>query len=198
MTALLTATQHHRDVPDAIVAGVQAAQWPGMVLPQRRVAGFQVYPVVEIDERAWTERITGRCGPEYVLSTLYVWESWTTDLGPMPPAPAVSIVGFVSDRRPADARRALGALSGLGAGLVVSSGARRPMPITVMESDVAEMWAAWVPPGKPAQLLVRGRSGPAATARRLHLTRYFEELLFGWAVISHEVPVAWEWKKPTL
>lgn len=198
MTALLATAKYHRDVPDAIVAGVGAAQWPGMVLPLKLIGGFPLYPVVEINEDVWAERLAQRCGPEYVLSTLYLWESWTPDLGPMPPAPAVSIVGFVSDRRPRDARRALGSASGLGAGLIVSSGTRRPAPMTVMESDIAELSLAWVPSGQSAQLLAQGRSGPVATARRLHLTRYFEELLFGWAVISHEVPVEWEWKKPTL
>lgn len=169
-----------------------------MVLPQKRVGGALLYPVVQIHEQIWCERIADRQGPEYTLSTLYMWESWSADLGPMPPAPAVSIAGFVSDARPCDARRALTAASGLGAGLIVATGTRGPTPITVMECDLAEVGLVWAPGGREAKLLVQPRPGPVATARRLHLTRYFEELLFGWAITSHEVPVEWVWSQPTL
>lgn len=198
MTTLLATARHHRDVPDAIVAGVEAAQWPGIVLPRKRIGGSLLYPVVTINEQAWRDRIAENCGPEYVLSTLYLWESWASDLGPMPPAPAVSIVGFVSDRRPQDARQALSVVGSLGSGLIVRSGARRPAAMTSFESDVAGLALVWVPPEGAAEMLVEGRCGPVATARRSHVARYFEELLFGWAVISHEVPVEWEWKRPTL
>lgn len=85
MTTLLATARHHRDVPDAIVAGVEAAQWPGIVLPRKRIGGSLLYPVVTINEQAWRDRIAENCGPEYVLSTLYLWESWASDLGPMPP-----------------------------------------------------------------------------------------------------------------
>jgi len=198
MTALVAAARLHRDVPDTIAAGVEAARWSGVILPRMRIGGSLLYPVVEINEQAWHNRIAEDHGPEYVLSTLYLWESWASDLGPMPPAPAVSIVGFVSDRRPDDARRALGVACSLGSGLIVRAGPRRPKPMTNFESDYAGLSLVWVPPDGAAQLLVQGREGAVATARRSHIARYFEELLFGWAVISYEVPVEWEWKRPTL
>lgn len=188
----------HRDVPDPVVAGVEAAQWPGAVLPQRRIGGSLLYPVIEINEPAWSDRIAKDCGPEYDLPTLHLWESWTSDLGPMPPSRAVSIVGFVSDRRPYDARRALGVACSLGSGLIVRTGERRPATMTIFESDVAGLSLVWVPPNGAAEMLVRGRGGCVGSARRSHIVRYFEELLFGWAVVSHEVHVEWEWKRPTL
>jgi len=186
------------DVPDAVIAGVKAAQWPGIVLPRKRIGGSLLYPVVTINEQAWCDRIAQECGPEYELSTLHLWESWTSDLGPMPPAPAVSIVGFVSDGRPHDARRALGVTCSLGAGMIVRPGERRPSNMTRFECDVAGLALVWAPPCGAAELLVRGRGGSVATARRSHISRYFEELLFGWTVISLEVHVEWVWKQPTL
>jgi hypothetical protein len=43
------------------------------------------YPVVEIDEQVWAERVANGHGPELDRSTLLIWESWTPDLGEMPP-----------------------------------------------------------------------------------------------------------------
>lgn len=185
-------------IPCAVAAAITAAGWPGIALPRKRIGGSRLYPVVQIVEQVWDERIGNAQGPEYEGSTLQLWESWTADLGPMPPAPAVSIVGFVSDARPLAAVRAVRATSGLGGGLVVDAGASRPPRVTLMDCDASGVGLVWAPPHQDPQLLVTGRLGPVVAARRMVLTRYFEELLFGWAVMASGVPVIWEWKHPTL
>ncbi|OHU47346.1 hypothetical protein BKG82_27225 [Mycobacteroides chelonae] len=185
-------------VPDVIAAAVTAAGWPGTVLPRKRIGGCQLYPVVQIDRQVWCERIGHAQGPEYDMSALSIWESWTVDSDPMPPASAVSIVGFVSDARPTVAVRAVAATSGLGAGLVVDTGASAPTKITMMDCDANDVGLVWAPPQHDPQHLVVGRSGPVAAARRLVLTRYFEELFFGWAVMASGAPVTWQWNRPPL
>lgn len=174
-------------VPDAVTAAVAVAGWPGIVLPRRRIGGYQLYPVVEVNEPVWRHRLQQGHGPEYVLSTLYLWESWSPDLGSMPPAPAVSIVGMVTDAVGArQARYGAAVARSLGAGLVIAAGPRGPSPITVMECDMAGVGLVWVNPGGPVQQMVAARMGSVATARRSHITRYFEELLFGWALHAFE------------
>ncbi|MBF9318028.1 hypothetical protein [Mycobacteroides chelonae] len=191
--------QQHQDVPTAISTAVQAAGWPGVVLPRMRLGGYLVYPVVDIDSDIWDERLRNGHGPELDCSTLKIWEGWTPDLGPMPPQTPLAIVGLVSDGRPQAALNALCFLSGVGGGLIVSTGQRGPTPVTLMECDVAEVGVVWVPPNDDARVLVQGRFGPVATARRIVLTRYDEELFFQWALTTGCSPAASaEWMTPTL
>lgn len=169
-------------VPEAIAAAVEVAGWPGVALPRTRICGRLVYPVVDIDPDVWDERLQAGHLPELSRSTLKIWEGWTTDLGPMPPRTVLSIVGLVSDGRPQAALDTLCALGGAGGGLLVSTGLRGPTPVTLMECDFEDIGAVWVPPQGEPRVLVRGRFGPVATARRIVLTRYYEEVLFQWAL----------------
>lgn len=169
-------------VPEAISAAVQAVGWPGIALPRTRICGRLVYPVVDIDPAAWEKRLQAAHLPELSRSTLKIWEGWTTDLGPIPPQTVLSIVGLVSDGRPQAALDTLCALGGAGGGLLVSTGLRGPTPVTLMECDLEDISAVWVPPQGEPRVLVRGRLGPVATARRIVLTRYYEEVLFQWAL----------------
>lgn len=178
----------HPVVPDRVVHGVRASGWRGVALPKTRVSDFAVYPVVEIDERAWAERVeNGQC-PELDRSTLRIWESWTSDLGEIPPRSPLAIVGFVSTAgKPADALFALDSLAGYGAGLWITCGPRGPSPWSLSEFDIAGAGVVWVRNGD-GELLVEGRSGPVATARRMASTRHKEELLFGWALATGYSP----------
>lgn len=179
----------HPAVPDWVVNGVRASGWRGVVLPRTRVSGFQAYPVVEIDEQTWAERVQNDHGPELDRSTLLIWESWTPDLGEMPPRSPLSIVGFVSTaEKSADVLHALDSLAGYGAGLWITRGGRGPSPWSLSEFDLAGVGVVWVRNGD-GDLLVEGRSGPIATARRLASTRHKEELLFGWALATGHSPV---------
>lgn len=171
-------------VPEAIMAGVRAAGWPGTVLPKKSIGGYRVYPVVQIDQQAWKERLASGHGPELSRSTLAIWEGWAPDLGPMPPRPALSIVGMVSDAPPKTALAALWTLSGTGSGLLVCTGRRGPTTQTLMECDLQEISVAWVPTAGEPRLMLQGRKGPVATARRIVLTRYDEEELFQWALTT--------------
>lgn len=172
------------NVPSSVRAAVQAARWPGVVLPRMRLGGYRVYPVVDIDPNIWADRIRNGHGPELDGSTLAIWEGWAPDLGPMPPRTPLAIVGLVSDVRPQAALNALRFLSGVGGGLIVSTGRRGPTTVTLMECDVAEVGVVWVPPNEDARVLVQGRFGPVATARRIVLTRHDEELFFQWALTT--------------
>ena len=178
----------HAAVPEAVADGVRSIGWRGVVLPRTRVSDLAVYPVVDVDERVWVERLENGQGPELDRSTLLIWESWTAGLGEMPPGPPLSIVGFVSTaKKPRDALYALESLAGYGAGLWVMSGARGPSPWSLSEFDLAGLSVVWNHDGDVDQL-VEGRDGPVATARRMASTRHKEELLFGWALATGHSP----------
>ncbi len=115
----------------------------------------------------------------------------------MPPQTVLSIVGLVSDGKPQAALDTLCALGGAGGGLLVSTGQRGPTPITLMECDFENIGVVWVPPQSEPRLLVEGRFGPVATARRIVLTRYYEELLFQRALTTGYRPAEREWTLPT-
>ncbi|QIS23817.1 hypothetical protein [Nocardia terpenica] len=175
-------------MPARVERGVHAAGWRGVALPRTKVSDFLVFPVVEIDAEVWAERIEKGQGPELDRSTLVIWESWTADLGEMPPSPAVSIVGFISTAtRPAEALYALDSLAGYGAGLWITTGVRGPTAWTLSEFDVAGVGVVAERAGGCA-VLVEGRRGPIATARRLASTRHKEEQLFGWALATGYSP----------
>ncbi len=177
-------------VPAHIVAAVHAARWPGILLPKLSIGGSLVYPVIAPNLPAWHQRVAARQHPELDPSTIVLWESWTEDLGPMPPATALSIVGFVSDARAHLARRAVNALRGLGAGMVVHTGVRRPTQESRWECDYQGLFLVWASAKPPAALCVPGRLGPVSTARRIALTRVYEEKLFSWALHSRYGPAS--------
>lgn len=186
MSASVTA--RHATVPASVVRGVQASGWTGVVLPRTRVSDFAVYPVVKVDEQVWAERVEYGHGPELDRSTLLIWESWTSDLGESPPRSPLSIVGFVSTAvKAADALYSLDSLAGYGAGLWITRGARGPSPWSLSEFDLAGVGVVWDHNGS-RDLLVEGREGPVATARRMASTRHKEELLFGWALATGHSP----------
>lgn len=169
-------------VPTSVAASVAAAGWTGSILPQINIGDCRVYPVIDPNPVVWQGRIDTGDGPELNLSTLAIWESWTADLGPMPPAPPLTIVGVASDARPGIARAAVSWLGGLGAGLVVATSIRRPRQQTTWECDYAGVNLVWAPHGQAATVMVAGRKGPVETARRSTLTRGVEERLFAWAL----------------
>ncbi|NUS92119.1 MAG: hypothetical protein HOQ36_06840 [Nocardia sp.] len=144
--------------------------------------------MIEIDTQVWEERVAGGHGPEPDRSTLGIWESWTTALGASPPRPAVSIAGFVSTAaKPTDALNALDSLAGYGAGLWLTSGVRGPTTWTLSEFDLAEIYVVREQ-SDDLDVLVEGRRGPVATARRMASLRHKEELLFGWALATGYSP----------
>lgn len=172
-----------------VEAGVRAAGWDGLILPRTRVSDFMVYPVVDVNTAVWVQRVEEGHGPERDRSTLFIWESWTADLGAMPPRPAVSIVGFVSTATTAaDGLYALDSLAGYGAGLWITTGARGPSTWTLSEFDIAGVGVVWERCGEYAVRVV-GRRGPIETARRMASTRHKEELLFEWALATGYSPV---------
>ncbi|MGO4612683.1 hypothetical protein AB4305_11620 [Nocardia sp. 2YAB30] len=175
--------RHASAVPEHVHAGLRAAGWPGIVLPETRISDYTVYPVINIDPAVWTERVTKRQGPELDRSTLAIWEAWTADLGKPPLRSAVSIVGFISTAtRPASALHALDSLAGYGAGLWIASGLHGPTRWTLTEFDVADIWVVHTHSAQ-STVLVQGRHGPISTARRLTSTRHKEELLFQQALV---------------
>ncbi|MFV8142275.1 hypothetical protein ACNQR7_32430 [Mycolicibacterium senegalense] len=170
-------------VPDRVAAAAAAAGWPGIVLPRLNIADLRVYPVIVPNVEVWRQRVITRQRPELDLSTLALWESWTPDLGPMPPESALTIVGFAATGPAQRAAAAVAYLGSLGAGLVVATTKRRPAEQSMWECDCKDVFLAWAPPGgAAASLLVRGRTGPVATARRSPFTRGQEEKMFAWAL----------------
>ncbi|BDD80320.1 hypothetical protein TPB0596_00830 [Tsukamurella pulmonis] len=163
----------------SVTRAVEAAGWSGVVLPRTSVLGVSLFPVVAIDQAVWAERLTNNQPPEHDRSTLAVWESWFHELGDYPPRSPLTIVGFVSTAaQPQYALEALGRASGFGAGMWVTR-AESPRSITLAEFDVAD---TWVVRERDSAVLVEGRPGPAATARRMTSTRHKEEQLFAWAL----------------
>lgn len=156
---------------------VEAAGWPGFVLPATNVLGVRVVPVVELSGAV--ERLRRGQGPVRDLETLGLWEVMPT---PDTPPPPLRIVGFVAtatrwDRALEQAR----SLSGLGAGMVLT--ARRTRSLSLMDADATGVWVVGIPPVEPEpRLWVTGRAGPSATARRVTTTRQREESLFAHAL----------------
>lgn len=155
------------------------AGWWGETLPLVEVLGVLVYPVIE--QTGAARRIEVGPGPVSSMDSLELWEVIESGgLGTAPPSP-VRIVGFVASALTwRSAVTQLGAVEGLGAGLVVRGyGATR---LQRLEADAAELWM--VEGGRTAAptLTVRGRSGPVPTSRRIAATRLMEEGLFAHAL----------------
>lgn len=147
-------------IAPVIAASVAAAGWTGIALPQQNISGHRVHPDVTPDVQVWQRRVAAGQGPELDPSTLAIWESWTPDLGPMPPATPLSIVGVVSAARPGRARAAVSWLAGLGAGLVVVTSTRPPPQQTIWECDYENVHLVWTPPGRPPLRIVAGMGRP--------------------------------------
>ncbi len=166
-----------------------AAGWSGLTLPPLRISGFVLAPVVALDDQVVRRRLRDGQGPQTDMSTLAVWEGWSEDLGPMPPEPALAIIGFISAAAPQQALYGLDVLAGYGAGLVLATGARRPSEWTMRECELAGVSLVWCR-GEECERIVEGRQGPLATARRTVATRQKEELLFSHALRSQQVESA--------
>jgi hypothetical protein len=174
-----------RPVPDAVRHAVVVSGWSGIVLPEIKVLGAVVYPVVELTGAR--SRIQVGIGPQQCLAVLEMWEVWAQSAGDAarrlsdsPPAP-LRITGFVSASRPW--HRALSdlfAVAGLGAGMLVRS--RKPTALHLMEADASDVWAVTADPSRNATVWVAGRHGPVATASRVPATRLIEEGLFAHAL----------------
>lgn len=163
----------------ALVA-VAAAGWSGMVLDPVRLSGRPVRPVVEVLP-AGRDRVLAGLGPELDRSTLAMWESWLGDVGVAPPGAPVRIVGFVLIGGWRRAVVTAAWLAGYGPSLLV----RRSMPTAVhlSEADYLGITVTVVGEDLSAEVAVRGRSGPVASAERTVAVRHREEILFA-AVIS--------------
>lgn len=173
----------HSTFGDDAARAATVAGWPGVVLPKLRISGFTVFPVVEFDEMIATQRLSaGQC-PETEMSTLAVWEGWSADLGPMPPASPITITGFISTATPQRALYALDVLAGYGAGLILMSGKRHPTGWGMRECEFGGVWVVWSN-GSDCDCIVTGRQGPISTARRTVATRQKEEMLFAHALRS--------------
>lgn len=152
---------------------VTAAGWPGVALPAADILGSVVVPVVSFTGAR--QRVTADQEPMLDLEILDTWEVMPTEETPAAP---LQIVGFVATaRRWRTAVEQVRSLAGLGAGLVVTT--RRPSTLSMLDADASGIWVVGAPPAEPLpRLWVTGRTGPAATARRVTATRMMEEALF--------------------
>jgi len=166
------------DFESARRAAIEAGWW-GETLPLAEVLGVLVYPVVE--QTGARQRLEAGPGPVGVMESLELWELIESDaLGSAPPSP-VRIVGFVaSDLHWRGAINQLGAVEGLGAGLVVRG--HRATRLQRLEADAAELWLLEGALTTAPTLTVRGRRGPVPTSRRVVATRLMEEGLFAHAL----------------
>jgi hypothetical protein len=85
--------------------------------------------------------------------------------------------------KPADALYALDSLAGYGTGLWIMCGGRGPSRWSLSEFDLVGVGVVW-DHNDDRDLLVVGRSGPVATARRMASTRHKEESLFGYGALA--------------
>jgi hypothetical protein len=156
-----------------------ALNWAGFTLPAVRLSGGSVVPVV-----AWTAaaRSRWRDGPRPVADRAVLAE-WECD----GPASAVRVVGFLHLGAPLAGVDRLKAVAGYGPGAVVVGAAGRVGAWTLAEADVAGLSVVEVSRERSARVVVTGREGPVATARRTVATRLREEQLFEWALrVGHE------------
>lgn len=171
-----SATGVAEGVPVRVLKAVASAGWPGTVLPRTRLSDHLVYPVVKVLPAA-QERIRLGQLPELHYPMVALWEAWPAWLDGKPPAPAVEMVGFVSE---APWRRALDALDRLacfGAGLILRRSA--PTALRSSEADLYGLGVVTVSSGADdATVVVHERSGPVPTASRTAEVRYREEMLF--------------------
>lgn len=166
---------------------MDAAGWDGDLLPLADVLGARVYPVVQYTGA--TARIEHGSAPERCLVTLELWEMLASSAAPeVQPAP-LRIVGFVASSGSwRQAMRQLEVVAGLGAGLIAHPG--RGTQMQALEANATDVWMVdGVGATEGARVLVRGRRGPVASARRVPATRLMEEGLFAHAIESGRLGV---------
>lgn len=157
---------------------VDLVGWQGVVLPFTRLFARQGFPVVRwldgLDERV-------RHGPGPVLDrpTLSLWELWPSGVSASPPPSPLAVVGFVSTSTWRPAFQAAHALRGGGATMILT--AQKPSPWRLCDADASGIHVVCHDKDADA-VLVRGRVGPVASARRMVATRYWEERLFAHAL----------------
>lgn len=151
-----------------VAAAVAAAAWDGVLLPEMSILSKTSHPVVRLTAGT-SRRLRDGVGPVHDGYALDMWESWPEQVNVFPPAP-LEIVGFVGV---GPAKRALGTvlpMRGLGAVMLVTNSIR---PSQAAEADMRDVWLM-----VKDRLAVAGNPGPAASARRITMTRVVEELLF--------------------
>jgi hypothetical protein len=173
-----TASRRPGDIKTMVA--VAAAGWSGMVLDPVRLSGRLVHPVIEILPAGW-DRVSAGVGPELDRSTLAMWESWPAGMGASPPGAPVRIVGFVAEGSWRCAVATAAWLAGYGPSLMVRR--TTPSAVYLSEADYLGINVAVVSKDLSAAVVVRGRSGPVASAERTVAVRQREEFLFA-AVIS--------------
>ncbi len=161
------------------MVAVAAAEWPGMVLNPVRLSGRLVVPVVEILPGGW-DRVLAGLGPELDRSTLAMWESWPDGMGASPPGAPVRIVGFVAEGGWRCAMATAAWLAGYGPSLIVRRST--PSAVHLIEADYLGITVALVGKDLSTAVVVRGRSGPVASAERTVAVRQREEFLFAAAI----------------
>ncbi len=161
------------------MVAVAVAGWSGMVLDPVRLSGRPVRPVVDILP-AGRDRVLAGLGPELDRSTLAMWESWLRGVGIAPPGAPLRIVGFVPIGSWRRAVVTAAWLAGYGPSLMV----RRSTPTAVYlsEADYLGITVTVVGEDLSAEVVVRGRSGPVASAERTVAVRQREEILFAAAI----------------
>ncbi|MDQ2881445.1 MAG: hypothetical protein M3Y48_09470 [Actinomycetota bacterium] len=168
------------DISGAMVAAaVSVVAWRGLLLGPTRLSGRLVQPVVEILP-AGLDRVAAGVGPELDRSTLAMWESWTAGMGAWSPGRPLRIVGFVATGALQRAVTTSAWLAGYGASLIVCRSV--PTSVRLSEADYRGITVAVVDEHLSAQVVVRGRSGPAPSAERTVAVRYREEYLFAEAL----------------
>ncbi|SHQ50674.1 hypothetical protein [Mycobacteroides abscessus] len=185
---------HGAQVPGAVVAAHRLAGFPGAVLPLVQFPCHSAYPVVTIYPAIYQHRIDAGLWPERDRVTLKRWEAWTPASDEQqPPAPVLSLDGWITTRHPRKTFGAGGLLSNFGAAdgsrMWVHTGPRRPQARTLFDCDLRSFFVVHAPASGPPELLLEGRYGPPATARRCGvLTRIKEELLFAWSLATASTP----------
>lgn len=164
----------HRSVQQII----NDAGWHGIVLPYTEVSVYQGFPVIRWIDGA-RERLRFGPGPVLIPSILALWERWPLGVSTLPPPTPLQIVGFVSVATWRPAFKAVCALAGMGSGMIITP--RRPSVLRLSAADYAGIHVVHYA-DRQSEVLVTGRTGPVATARRTTNTRYREECLFGHAL----------------
>ncbi len=189
---------HSSTVPPEVLAARRLAGLTGIVLPLVKFPCHQAYPVVTIYPAIYQHRVDAQLWPQPDRVILKKWEAWTPDSPEdQPPAPVLSIDGWITARQPRKTFGSGGLLSNFGAAdgtrIWVHTGPRKPMQHTLFDCDYRGFFVVHAPPGAEPTLLVEGCHGPPATASRCGvLTRVKEELLFAWSLATSAQPNAYQ------
>lgn len=175
MRTLVPRGGHTQRVRPAAASVLGVLGWSGEVLPPMRLSDQLIQPVVRWRVAA-LDRIAARQWPTDDRAVLAQWEREG-------PSSAVEIVGFISSTPTASAVDNLRRLRAYGATAVLIPARGRPSQWSLAEADLAGISVARARGSVgPASLLVRGDSGPIASAVRSTATRLREEQIFDWAL----------------